>query len=64
MANYDGVISSVEVYDAVGQRVYSLQDCEQMNDLRIDLSQCATGVYYAKVYTSIGCFAKQIIVKR
>lgn len=64
MANYDGTVTSVEVYDAVGQCVYRLNGCEAMADIRIDLSSCSTGVYYAKVYTKFGCVAKQIILKK
>lgn len=64
MANYDGAISSLQIFNAVGQCVYTLSDCEEMNDLRIDLSACASGVYYAKVNTKFGCFAKQIILKK
>lgn len=63
VANYDEAISSVQVFNAVGQCVYAKDNCEQINDLRIDLSHCASGVYYAKINTKYGCFAKQIIVK-
>lgn len=64
MANYDGAITSLQVFNAVGQCVCSLSDCGNMNDLRIDLSDCASGVYYAKVNTKLGCFVKQIILKK
>lgn len=64
MANYDGAISSLQIFNAVGQCVYAMSDCGKMSDLRIDLSDCASGVYYAKVNTKFGCFVKQVILKK
>ncbi len=64
LSNYDGAISSIQICNAVGQCVYTLSNCEEMSDLRIDLSACLSGVYYAKLNTKYGCFAKQILLKK
>ena len=62
---FDGPVGAeVEVFNAMGQAVFSQKSTVAKFDITWDLSGVSAGLYAVRVLTDNGIFTKKLVVKR
>lgn len=64
LSNVDGLVSSVDVYDVMGRKVFSSVGVEATADFRVDFSGLPVGVYMVGLNMEPGVVAKKVLVRK
>jgi len=56
-------ITTIEVYNLSGKRIYSDFDVKQQTSKEIDLSGCSKGIYILKIYTGTKSYNRKVVVQ-
>ncbi|NTW32794.1 MAG: T9SS type A sorting domain-containing protein [Bacteroidetes bacterium] len=57
-------INTIEIYNIVGEKVYSLNNFKQQKSNEINLSGINTGIYFVKIFNGEKYFTKKIIIQK
>jgi hypothetical protein len=55
--------AEIEIYNVLGEKIYSTLNFNQQNENRIDLSNFSRGIYMAKVHCGMKFYTKKIVVQ-
>jgi hypothetical protein len=61
LAEFNGVVHSVQLYDMMGRAVQSKQISDGLNTVDLDMSSLSSGIYIIKLDTDKGQFQKKLI---
>jgi hypothetical protein len=56
------VILRLEIYDALGKKVYSNHEFDRRESNEIDLSGCAKGIYFVIIYDGVKSYSEKIVI--
>jgi len=56
-------LSSIEIYNLIGEKIYNQSNLKQQTSNEIDLSKSQKGIYFVKIYDGIKMYSQKIIVQ-
>jgi len=55
-------VSSIEIYNLLGERIYTNLKCKQQTSREIDLTNFPEGIYFVKIYNGMKSHSKKIVI--